>query len=184
MSDLPSLFARYLDISFDLPQDPLAESVASDHFSSPRSSGTDLGDTPTSKQSLSTSHTTPLRFSPISPHSSKGLTIEGFLDQVEAANLPGICKEGFTRLAVQIRELALLVVPPEGDHAGGYNRKNRHKVGRQSRSISLQVQESNCKVADQVANIENLKALALFTVEPSAQDSWCIYRQRAILISK
>lgn len=180
--DLSSLFAHYPDISFDLPEDCLAEAVVTDYFSSPCSNDINHDDTPDSKQSVYTANTTPLRPSPTATDCLDFLTVESFLEHIKAADLPDVCKDGFSGLAKEMREFGSLLVPPSGCQFR-YS-LDTQKVLWQGRSTLSQLQESNSKIIEQIRNITYVKTRAPFTVEPAAQDIWCNYRQRAILIAE
>ncbi|EXJ69621.1 uncharacterized protein A1O5_07657 [Cladophialophora psammophila CBS 110553] len=182
-ADLSALFDRYPDINFDTTGDLIFSSGISEHFSSPCSNATDHNDTPVSKDSTSTAHTTPLRPNLCSADALDSPTLDLFLKQLTNADLPLMCKEAFESLAQEIAGLGSLLVPTNGDHYNGYVDSNKLKILSQIRSMSVQLQQSADKVTEQINNIDFVKTRAPFTVDPSSQDLWCTYRQRAILIT-
>ncbi|KIW22327.1 uncharacterized protein PV07_12224 [Cladophialophora immunda] len=182
-TDLSALFDRYPDINFDTTGDGVASSAISEHFSSPCSNATDHDDTPVSNDSVSTAHTTPLRPSLCSAAALEFPTLELFLEQLAVADLPVTCKEAFESLAQDVAGLGSLLGPTKGDHPGGYAACNKQKILEQIRLLAARLQQSVDNVTDNINNVDFVKTRAPFTAEPSEQDLWCIYRQRAVLIA-
>jgi hypothetical protein len=183
-SDLSDLFDRYPDIKFDAAEDFVPACEISEHFSSPCSSATNHRDTPTSKKANSTAHTTPLRSSPRSAKESEPPTLQLFLEEIQNADLPLTTKEDFENLAREMTMLGSLLVPDHGDYYEGYVDSHKPKMFSRIQSILTQVQQAKNKVADEIDNIEFVKARAPFTIEPERQDLWSNYRQRAKLIAE
>ncbi|KIX96340.1 uncharacterized protein Z520_08118 [Fonsecaea multimorphosa CBS 102226] len=182
-TDLSALFDRYPDINFDTTGDVISSSGISEHFSSPCSNVTDHDDTPVSNDSTSTAHTTPLRPSLRSGEALELPTLDRFLEQLAKADLPMTCKEVFEGFAQAMAALGSLVVPTNGDHLGGYISSKKQKILAQTRLMSVQLRQSVLNVTEQINNIDFVKSRAPFTANPSKEDLWCIYRQRAVLIT-
>ncbi len=182
--DLSCLFARYPDISFDVAEEFLPQPVVNEHFSSPCSNDTDHGDTPSTKASASTAHTTPVRPSSRSVEPSSFLNVGIFFQKIKIADLPTHCKEGFQILASEMWDLSSTLLGSDNHHSERYMKLNKQKTLWTSRSLLARLEKYNSNVLEQVSNIAFIKTRAPFTVEPSLQDLWCIYRQRAILIAK
>lgn len=184
-SDLSCLFARYPDINFDVAAEFVSEPVASDHFSSPSSDNdTDRDETPGTKLSISTAHTTPLRSPPRTARPSDQRNVEAFFRQVNSADLPAACQGGFKVLATEMRDLGAMLLPGNGPCLKGYNPIIIAKISWRSQAMLARLQESNCNVTEQVNNVDFVKSRAPFTIDPAVQDLWCNYRQRARLIAE
>ncbi|KIW62292.1 hypothetical protein PV04_10476 [Phialophora macrospora] len=183
-SDLSDLFDRYPDIKFDAAEDFVPACEISEHFSSPCSSTANHRDTPSSKNANSTAHTTPVRPGPLCVKEPDLPTLELFLEQIENADLPLTSKEDFGNLAREMTMLGSLLVPDRGDYYEVYVDSHKPKMFSRIQSILTQIQQANNKVADEIDNIEFVKARAPFTIEPERQDLWSNYRQRAKLIAE
>lgn len=182
--DLSDLFKRYPDINFDAPEDFAASPAMNDHhFSSPCSDTTDHEATP-AKNSTSTAHTTPLHHMSCASATSDLLAVDEVLDMLDNTDLPLESKQGFERLAQSVAVLGSFFIPDPNDKYEGFVHLNKQEITRYGQSIVAQLQQSNNKVRDNIDNIGMLTACAPFTVRPAIEDLWCIYRQRAKLITQ
>ncbi|OAP54153.1 hypothetical protein AYL99_11688 [Fonsecaea erecta] len=182
-TDLSALFERYPEINFDTTEDILSSSGLSENFSSPCSNVTDHDDTTISNTSTSTAHTTPLRPSLRSAKAVEFSTLNGFLEDLARAHLPVTCKEAFEGLAQAMATLGSFLVPPNAEDLGSDISCNKQQILANVRWMSDQLRQSALNVAEQINNVDFVKTRGLFTVNPSEQYLWCIYRQRCFLIT-
>lgn len=178
-SELSSLYERYPEIKFEINEEPL---IAGSHFSSPCSNGTDGDNTQLSEESESTACTSPFhRRSPISG-SHDGHAMLDFLQDVQRANLPESCRNGFSNLTRLVDSLGRLFPSQTDQHFKLSRVLDNQEILVQSEALLEQLHQVNLNVEEQVNNIAFVRGLAPFTVNPSEQDLWTNYRQKVQLI--
>lgn len=174
-AEFVTLCARYLNLKFDLTDEPTENDQ--EDFSSPCSCDTDDGATRISNQSASTARTTPLRPIPRVVEEQEFTTISTYLQHLAYADLPPASKRAFESLAYSIQEIASLLL--------SNNRLDMDiasAVIAHGGAIARQVQHSILRVKEQLSNVAFIKRLAPFEVLPASFDLWCNYRQKAQLI--
>ena len=183
-SDLSDLFDRYPDINFDTAEDFVPTGEIGEHFSSPSSANTNNHDTPPPKNGTSTAHTTPNWPRTRDIDGCGWPSLETFLADVDAIDLPSMSKEGFKSLARGMTKLGSLLVSDAGELNKVYLDSNRPKIQNHTQSIVRQLRQSRDTVKDELDSIDFVKTRAPFMVEPTMPDLWCNYRQRAKLIAE
>ena len=182
-SDLSDLFGRYPDIKFDSAGDIAPACGISEDFSSPCSNATNYHDTPPNNTN-STAHTTPIWPRTRSIDESHLPSLSLFLNEVKAADIPFLSKEGFRTLATEFVVLGSLLVPHDGEYYEGNLDSNKPKILHRTQSVLTDLRQANDKVKDEIDNIDFVRTRAPFAVEPGMEDLWCNYRQRAKLIAQ
>lgn len=176
-SEFVALCAQYLDLKFDLVQDQPEHEQH--HFSSPCSNDTDQDSTGHSKQSASTTRTTPLRPSPHLVEEPDLSSVPSFLLHVQYSDLSQASKDFLRCLADHIWGISSLLGSEYHLHLGAVSALVNH-----ANTISAQVKRSSAQVQDQISNIAYIKTLAPFEVHATPIDLWCNYRQMIQLIVK